>query len=190
MDENDVLTTELEGAVAQYDDSLLFIGFDLDGEQVQIMVYPNYRFPGDDRVHGQIGILDVPWGTRWSAILQQVDAVAAQAMRNYRRCAAMRAAGGRGRAGGRSTASAGAYDRGPDHIGEQFRESWAAISLRLAREGCVVRGDVTFTGDPHAPFLATWHDQPYTVRVYNTGSVLVVPGDQRADLLRREGVIG
>jgi hypothetical protein len=180
--EDDVLTADLEGAVAQYGDSLLFIGFDLGDKQLQITVYPGYRFPGDDRVHGHIGIFDAALGARWSDILERVDQIGEEAVRNYRRCAGLRAGQGRGR-GGRGGQG---YDRGPEHIAEQFRESWAAISLRLAREGCVVRGDVTLSGRPDAPFLARWEGRPYTVRVYDSGSALVVPGDRRAEIERLE----
>ena len=181
--ENDVLTTDLEGAVAQYDDMLLFIGFDLGDTQIQISVYPGYRYPNDDRVHGHIGIFDVPLGTRWSAILERVDAIGEEAVRNSRRCASLRSGRRRGGAAARDTTP---YDRGADHVAELFRESWAAISLRLAREGRVARRDVVFTGAPDVPFLATWEDRPYTVRVYRTGSALVLPGDQRAEVARLE----
>jgi hypothetical protein len=180
--ENDILTDELEGAVAQYDETLLFIGFNLGDGQIQFTVYPGYRFPADDRVHGHIGIFDVPLGTRWAEILARVDAVSEEANRNYRRCVAMRQ--GRGRSGGRQSASLN--DHGPDHIAEQFRESWAASRLRLAHEGEVQRRDVTFSGPPDAPFLATWQGRPYTVRVYPTGSALVLPDDRRAELRRLE----
>ena len=182
--EDDVLTADLEGAVAQYGDSLLFIGFNLGDAQLQITVYPGYRFPGDDRVHGHIGIFDAALGAQWSDILERVDQIGEEAVRNYRRCAGLRAGQGRGR--GSSRGSATSYDRGPEHIAEQFRESWAAISLRLAREGCVVRGDVTFSGRPDAPFLAHWEGRPYTVRVYDSGSALVLPGDRRAEIERLE----
>src|SRR5690349_1512171 len=166
--ENDVLTTDLEGAVAQYDDMLLFIGFDLGDTQIQISVYPGYRFPNDDRVHGHIGIFEVPLGTRWSTILERVDAIGEEAVRNYRRCASLRS--GRRRGAGREGST---YDRGTDYVADLFRESWAAIALRLAREGQVQRSDVVFSGAPDSPFLATWQDRPYTVRVYRTGSALV-----------------
>src|SRR5215470_13263543 len=96
--DDDILTRDVEGAVAQYDDTLLFLGFDLGDGAAQIMVYPQYRFPGDDRVHGQIGIFTAAWGTPWATILAQVDAISATALRNYRRCAALRA-GARTRAG-------------------------------------------------------------------------------------------
>jgi hypothetical protein len=180
--ENEVLTDALEGAVAQYDEALLFIGFNLGDGQIQFTVYPGYRFPADDRVHGHIGIFDVPLGTRWTEILARVDAVAEEAVRNYRRCVALRQ--GRGRGAPRSASSLS--DGGPDHIAEQFRESWAAIRLRLADEGRVQRRDVTFTGAPDGPFLATWQGRPYTVRVYSTGSALVLPDDRRAELTRLE----
>src|SRR5215207_3759360 len=144
--QDDVLTAELEGAVAQYGEAMLFLGFNLGDDQLQITVYPGYRFPGDDRVHGHIGIFDAALGARWNDILERVDAIGEEAVRNARRCASLRAGQGRSRG------SAAGYDRGPEHIAEQFRESWAAISLRLAREGCVVRGDVTLSGRPDTPF--------------------------------------
>jgi hypothetical protein len=108
--------------------------------------------------------------------------VSEEAVRNYRRCVALRQ--GRGRRGGAAPTSL--HDGGPDYIAEQFRESWAAIRLRLAGEGQVQRRDVTFTGAPDGPFLATWQGRPYTVRVYSTGSALVLPTDRRAELARLE----
>ncbi|HEX6605524.1 MAG TPA: hypothetical protein VF276_01300, partial [Chloroflexia bacterium] len=82
----DILTADFAGAVAQYGDTMLFVGFDLGDGQLQITVYPGYRFPADDRVHGHIGIFDVPVGTPWTEIMQRVDAIEAQAQRNYQRC--------------------------------------------------------------------------------------------------------
>jgi hypothetical protein len=181
--DNELLTADMEGVVAQYDDTLLFLGFNLGDNQLQVTVYPGYRFPGDDRVHGHIGIFDVPLGTRWSEILERVDRVGEEAVRNSRRCASLRSAQNHPRGGSRTTTG---YDRGPEHIAEKFRESWAAISQRLAREGCEQRADVTLTGNPDSPFLATWDGNPYTVRVYDTGSVLVVPGDRRSEIERLE----
>ena len=175
---DELLTRDLEGAVAQYGETLLFLGFDLGDGRLQITVYPGYRFPGDDRVHGQIGIFAVPLGTRWPDILERVDSFSEAAVRNYRRCMALRAQHGRGRAV--STPD----ERGAELIAERFRESWAAIALRLAGEGCVVRGDVTYTGDPARAFLATWQEREYTVRVYPTGSAVVLPGDRRAEIDR------
>ena len=124
--ENDVLTDELEGAVAQYDDTLLFIGFNLGNGQVQFTIYPGYRFPADDRVHGHIGSFDVPLGTRWADILARVDAVDEEAQRNYRRCVSMRQ--GRGRPGARTAAPLS--DGGADHIAARH----PAFAGQLQRE--------------------------------------------------------
>src|SRR5689334_9774471 len=177
----DMLTADFAGAVAQYGDTMLFVGFDLGDGRLQITVYPGYRFPSDDRVHGHIGIFDAALDTPWRDILEQVDAIGEEAVRNYRRCANLRS--GRRRGGGSREP---AYDHGTDHVADLFRESWAAIKLRLAREGEVRRSDVVFSGAPDHPFLATWQDRPYTVRVYRTGSALVLPGDQRAEVARLE----
>jgi hypothetical protein len=173
----DILTADFAGAVAQYGDTMLFVGFDLGDGQLQITVYPGYRFPADDRVHGHIGIFDVPVGTPWTEIMRRVDAIEAQAQRNYQRCLRFRSGGARGRYSGR-----GSDDSGVDHVADAFRESWAGFSLRLAREGQVTRGGVRFEGDPRRAFLAHWRDRPYTVRVYDSGSMLVVPGDRTAEI--------
>src|SRR3954451_14882813 len=107
--DDDVLTADMEGAVAQYGETLLFLGFNLGDSQLQITVYPGYRFPGDDRVHGHIGIFDVALGGRWNDILERVDQIVVEAVRNARRCANLRAGQGRTRGSSR-TAS---YDPGP-----------------------------------------------------------------------------
>jgi len=170
------LTVDLAGAAAQYGDTLLFIGFDLGDGMLQITVYPGYRFPADDRVHGHIGIFDAPIGAAWPEILAQVDAIEREAQRNYQRCLRYRSDGS-GRYSGR-----GSGDRGVDQVAEAIRESWAGFSLRLAREGEVTRRGVLFRGDPSRAFLAEWRGRPYTVRVYDTGSMVVVPGDRTAEM--------
>jgi hypothetical protein len=175
MDET--LTLDLAGAAAQYGDTLLFIGFNLGDGQIQITVYPGYRFPADDRVHGHIGIFDVPLGTPWVEILKRVDRIEADAQRNYRRCLQLRQNGGRG---GYSARSGG--DAGVDHVSDSFRESWAGLRVRLRKLGAVQRGDVRFEGDPARAFLAHWGDRDYTVRVYSSGSMVVVPGDRRSEV--------
>ena len=109
--------------------------------------------------------------------MRRVDAIEKQAQRNYQRCLRFRSAGERGRYSGRSSG-----DSDVDHVGDAFRESWAGFSLRLAREGRVTRGGVLFEGDPRRAFLARWRDRPYTVRVYDSGSMLVVPGDRTAEI--------
>jgi hypothetical protein len=175
--DTDILTADFSGAVAQYGDTLLFVGFDLGDRQFQITVYPGYRFPADDRVHGHIGIFDVSIGTPWSEVLARVDAVEREAVTNYERCTRLRAAFGRSRGSSR-----GGGDNGADHVADAFRESWAGFSLKLAREGRVTRGDVLFEGDPQRAFLARWRDRAYTVRVYDSGSMLVLPGDHTAEV--------
>ncbi len=171
-----ILTADFAGAVAQYGDTMLFIGFDFGDGQLQITVYPGYRFPGDDRVHGHIGIFDVPLGTPWINILPRIDAIEREAQANYERCARLRANTGRARASSR------AGDYGADHIGDTFRESWAGFALRLAREGEVTRGDIVFRGRPDRAFLAQWRERTYTIRVYDSGSMLVLPGDRTAEI--------
>jgi hypothetical protein len=173
--DTDVLSPDFSGAVAQYGDTLLFVGFDLGDGQFQITVYPNYRFPSDDRVHGHIGIFNVPIGTPWREILPQVDAIERDAVENYERCARLRGVYGRSR-------SARGGDNGGDHVADAFRESWAGFSLKLAREGRVTRRDVVFEGDPAHAFLARWQNRTYTVRVYDSGSLLVLPGDHTAEV--------
>ena len=75
-------------------------------------------------------------------------------------------------------AATAAWTRSADAI----RESWAGFSLRLAREGRVTRARRAVRGDPSRAFLAQWRDRPYTVRVYDSGSMLVVPGDRTAEM--------
>ena len=40
----------------------------------------------------------------------------------------------------------------------------------------------THEGDPARAFLAHWGDRDYTVRVYSSGSMVVVPGDRRSEV--------
>lgn len=173
----EILDADFAGAVAQYGDTMLFVGFDLGDGQFQITVYPGYRFPSDDRVHGHIGIFDVPIGTPWPEIMARVDAIEQEATVNYERCVRLRRGGSRNRAGARVES-----DGGVEHIADTFRESWAGFSLKLAREGQVRRGDVLFVGDPRRAFLAQWQGRTYTVRVYDSGSMLVLPGNRTADI--------
>src|SRR4051794_24897364 len=128
--QQDVLSADYAGAVAQYGDAMLFIGFDLGDGNLQITVYPGYRFPGDDRVHGHIGIFDVPIGTAWLEIMERIDEIEQRAMSNYRSAARVRAAASGARRGSRSVV----HDNGVEHIAEKFRESWAGFSLQLARK--------------------------------------------------------
>jgi len=171
-----LLTAEFAGVVAQYGDTMLFIGFDLGDGQFQITVYPSYRLSGDDRVHGHIGIFDVPLGTPWTAIMEQVDAIEEEAQRNYQLCAQFR----RQDDGGPYRRASS--DRGVEQVSSAFRESWAGFALKLAREHDVTRGGVRFRGDPARAFLAEWRDRTYTVRVYDSGSMLVIPGDHTASI--------
>ncbi len=175
---DETLTADFSGATAQYGDTILFIGFDFGDASFQITVYPGYRFSGDDRVHGHIGIFDAQIGTPWTEILARVDEIEQEAQSNYQRCVQLRMGGSERR----YSARGGLNDTGTDHVADAFRESWAGFSLRLAREGCVTRGGVSFEGDPRRAFLARWRDRTYTVRVYDTGSLLVVPGDRTAEI--------
>ena len=68
-------------------------------------------------------------------------------------------------------------------ITDIFRESWHGFSLRLRREKKVEKDGVTFAGSPPGPVLAVWRGEPYTVQVFETGSILMVKGDQRKRLL-------
>src|SRR5439155_4439059 len=77
------LTEEFTGLAVAYGNTLLFIGYEVNG-QVEITVYPRYRFSSDDRVQGHLGHVWVPFRTPWEDILPMVDAVEARAQQNYR----------------------------------------------------------------------------------------------------------
>jgi hypothetical protein len=169
-----LLTADFIGLAVQYANSLLFIGYEVNG-LVEITVYPRYRFSSDDRVQGHLGYVRVPLGTPWEPILAQVDDVQDRAQTNYRtaitlRSNAMQAHGSR-------------FESAYEAITDLFRESWHGFALRLRREGEVVKGNVTFTGNPPDPVLAVWRGEEYTLQVYPTGSITLVKGDQRKRLL-------
>jgi hypothetical protein len=170
-----LLTEDFTGLAVQYTSALLFVGYEIDG-LVEITVYPRYRFSSDDRVHGQLGYVRTPFGTPWDLILEEVEAIVSEAESNYRaaitlRTNAQQAAGAR-------------YDNAYHVITDLFRESWHAFALRLQREGEIKKGDVTFTGAPPDPVLVTWRGDVYTLHVFNTGSIVLVNGDQRKRLRR------
>jgi hypothetical protein len=166
-----VLTEEFEGAQAAYGNTLLFIGYEVEG-LVEITVYPRYRFGSDDRVQGHLGYVRVPRGASWEEILPEIDAIYERAQRNYRVAATLRAAELR--------AHGSRYESAYEEIADAFRESWHGFALRLRREGEVVKGPVRFTGRPPAPVLATWRGDSFTVMVFSTGSILVLRGDRRS----------
>jgi hypothetical protein len=170
-----LLTEEFTGLAVQYTSALLFVGYEIDG-LVEITVYPRYRFSSDDRVHGHLGYVRTPFGTPWDLILEQVDAIVAEAESNYRAAITLRS---------NAQQAAGArYDNAYHVITDLFRESWHAFALRLQREGEIKKGDVTFTGAPPDPVLVTWRGDVYTLNVFTTGSILLVNGDQRKRLRR------
>jgi hypothetical protein len=157
-----------------YGNTLLFIGYEVNG-LVEIAVYPRYRFSSDDRVQGHLGYVRVPYGTSWEEIIPQVDDLFDVAQTNYRTAAtlrsnAMRTHGSR-------------FETAYSAITDIFRESWHGFSLRLLREKKVEKDGVTFAGSPPGPVLAVWRGEPYTVQVFQTGSILMVKGDQRKRLL-------
>jgi hypothetical protein len=169
-----LLTEDFIGLAVQYTNSLLFIGYEVNG-LVEITVYPRYRFSSDDRVQGHLGYVRVPLGTPWEEIIVQVEDVQDRAQTNYRtaitlRSNAMEAHGAR-------------FESAYEAITDLFRESWHGFSLRLKREGEVVKGNVTFKGVPPGPVLAVWRGEEYTLQVYPSGSITLVKGDQRKRLL-------
>src|SRR3712207_6465051 len=84
------LTEDLIGLTVAYANTLLFIGYEVNG-LVEIAVFPRYRFASDDRVQGHLGYVRVPLGTSWEHILPRVDAVAERAEENYRTAVSLRA---------------------------------------------------------------------------------------------------
>ncbi len=168
-----VLTEEFLGMAVAYSNTLLFIGYEVNG-LVEITVYPRYRFSSDDRVQGHLGYVRVPTGTPWEAILAAVDAVYDTAHNNYRIAATLRAAEVR--------TQGTRYEAAYEAIAELFRESWHGFALRLQRDHTVEKEGVKFEGVPPGPVLATWRGEKYTVRVFPTGSILVLKGDRRKSL--------
>lgn len=169
----DVLSEDMAGVSAAYGNTLLFIGYTVNG-LVEIVVYPRYRFSGDDRVQGQLGNLRVPPGTSWQEILPMVDVVFEEAQAYYRRAALsrsreMRAHGSR-------------YESAYDTIADIFRESWHGFALRLRRQGRIEKGNAVFEGEPPDPVLVTLGTEVYTLHVSPTGSIMMVTGDRRTTL--------
>jgi hypothetical protein len=170
IEDRGLLTEDFIGLTVAYGNTLLFIGFEVNG-LTEIAVYPRYRFSSDDRVQGHLGYVRVPLGTPWPDILLQVDDLFDVAQTNYRTAVSLRANALR--------AHGSRFESAYDAITDVFRESWHGFSLRLSREQKVIKGPVTFSGNPPGPVLAEWRGEQYTVQVFPTGSILVVKGDQR-----------
>ena len=168
-----VLSEEMTGIAVAYANTLLFIGYEVNG-LVEITIYPRYRFSSDDRVQGHLGYVRVPYGSGWEEILAQVDAVYEAAQNNYRAAVTLRA--------GELRAHGASYEAAYEAITDIFRESWHGFALRLRREGQVTKGDVTVEGKPPGPVLAAFAGEPYTLQVFPTGSILLLKGDQRKRL--------
>jgi hypothetical protein len=164
------LTHEFVGMALAYGSTLLFIGYEVNG-QVEITVYPRYRFSSDDRVQGHLGYVRAPFGTPWEEILPEVDRVFEEAEENYRRAVTLRSQELR--------AHGARFDSAYDTICEIFRECWHGFSLRLRREGGFEKGGVEFSGNPPGPVLAVFRGKPYTVMVYPSGSITMLNGDRR-----------
>ncbi len=169
-----VLTEDFIGLTVQYANSLIFIGYEVNG-LVELTVYPRYRFSSDDRVQGHLGYVRAALGTPWEEILPQVDDIQDIAQVNYRNAVTLRS--------NAMQAHGSRFESAYDAITTAFRESWHGISLKLRREGEVVKDRVTFKGTPPGPILAVWRGEEYTVQVYTTGSITMVKGDQRQRLL-------
>jgi hypothetical protein len=171
------LTEEFIGIAVAYANTLLFIGYEVNG-LVEIVVYPRYRFSSDDRVQGYLGIVRVPFGTTWDVILTEVEAVYDSANRNYKSAVTLRA--------GELRAHGSRYETAYDQITEIFRESWHGFALSLRRKGEITKDGVTFAGRPPDPVLVTWRGEKYTLQVFPTGSILLLRGE-RAEMLRSLG---
>jgi hypothetical protein len=167
------LTEDLIGLTVAYGNTLLFIGYEVNG-LVEIAVFPRYRFGSDDRVQGHLGYVRVPVGTAWTAILPQVDEISDRAEQNYRTAVSLRASSLR--------AHGARFEAAYDAITNTFRESWHAFKLRLLRDGRIERESITFEGTPPGPVLVTWRGEPYTLQVFTTGSIMLARGDQRRKL--------
>jgi hypothetical protein len=168
-----LLTEDFIGLAVAYGNTLLFIGFEVNG-LVEIAVYPRYRFSSDDRVQGHLGYVRVPLGTSWEEIIPQVDDLFELAQNNYRTAVTLRANAAR--------AHGARFDTAYDAITDVFRESWHGFKLRLIREGSFQKSGMTFTGTPPGPVLVVWRGDQYTLQVFPTGSILLVTGDQRRRL--------
>ena len=170
----EVITRAFEGVAAQYGNTLLFVGYEVEG-LIEVVVYPRYRFSSDDRVQGHIGYVHVPVGTPWAEILERVDAVYEAAQTAYRLAVTYRASEQR--------AHGARYEAAYEAITEVFRECWHAVSLKLGREGEITKEGITFKGAPPGPVLVTWREEPYTLMVFSSGSITLLRGDRR-DLFR------
>jgi hypothetical protein len=166
------LTEEFLGAALAFGSTLLFIGYEIDGV-VEVVVYPRYRFPSDDRVQGQLGNLRFPLGTPWEEVLGAAQALSNAAQENYSLAVSVREAEMR--------AHGSQYESAYDAITDAFRESWHGFALKLGREGRVKRDGVLFTGTTPGPVLAEWRSRLYTVMVAPTGSIMMLTGDRRSD---------
>ncbi len=165
-----LLTEDFIGLSLAYGNTLLFIGYIVNG-LVEISVYPRYRFSSDDRVQGHLGYVHIPLGTPWEEIIPQIDDIFDLAQTNYRTAVTLRS---------NALKSHGArFESAYQFITDIFRESWHGFSLRLRREDKVVKDGVTFSGNPPGPVLAIWRGESYTVQVFSTGSICMVKGDQR-----------
>lgn len=171
-----VITEDFEGLAVAYGNTLLFIGYEVNG-LVEITVYPRYRFSSDDRVQGHLGYVHVPLGAAWEDILAEVESIHGQAEENYRLAVTLRSS--------EMQAHGSRYEVAYEAITDIFRESWHGFALRLNREGRVVRDSVVFSGQPPGPVLVEWEGKTHTVRVFPTGSITMLMGDQRGRLMRQ-----
>lgn len=165
-----LLTGEFQGVSAAYGDALLFIGYEVEGN-IEVVVYPRYRFSSDDRVQGYLGYLWVEPGTPWEIIMRLVDGVLDAAQTNYRTAIALRS--------GELRAHGSKFEQAYDAVADIFRESWHGFALRLQRDEKIEKGGATFTGSPPGPVLVTWRGATYTLLVFETGSISMMTGDQR-----------
>lgn len=166
-----LLSSAHQGIAAAYGNTLLFIGYEVDG-LMEVVVYPRYRFSSDDRVQGHLGYVYAQQDTPWETLLSHVDAVFDTAQANYRRAVTLRASEQR--------AHGARYEAAYEAITDIFRESWHGFALRLGRDGVVEKDGVSFTGEREGPVLAEWKGEVYTLMVFPTGSITLAKGDRRA----------
>jgi len=165
-----VITAEYQGVAAAYGNTLLFVGYEVDG-LIEVVVYPRYRFSSDDRVQGHLGYVHAQPGTPWDVLLQRVDEVFEAAQSNYRVAVTLRS--------GEQRAHGASYDTAYETITDIFRESWHGFALRLGREGNIKKDSVLFTGGRRGPVLVKWRGEEYTLMVFPTGSITLVKGDRQ-----------
>lgn len=168
-----IITEAYQGVAAAYGNTLLFVGYEVDG-LIEVVVYPRYRFSSDDRVQGHLGYVHAPPGTPWEALLLRIDEIYDAAQTNYRTAVTLRAAEQR-------TYGAG-YEAAYEVITDIFRESWHGFALRLDRIGTVEKEGVHFSGGRRGPVLAKWRGEEYTLMVFPTGSITLVKGNRRDSL--------